>query len=38
MEAMNLNNLNQKQKEAVLAKGIVRVVAGPGSGKTRVLP
>jgi len=37
MEAMNLNNLNQKQKEAVLAKGIVRVVAGPGSGKTRVL-
>jgi len=37
MEAMNLNNLNEKQKEAVLAKGIVRVVAGPGSGKTRVL-
>jgi len=34
---MNLNNLNEKQKEAVLADGIVRVIAGPGSGKTRVL-
>ena len=34
---MDMNNLNEKQKEAVLAKGIVRVIAGAGSGKTRVL-
>ena len=34
---MDMSNLNEKQKEAVLAKGIVRVIAGAGSGKTRVL-
>jgi len=34
---MNSNNFNERQKEAVLARGIVRVIAGAGSGKTRVL-
>ena len=34
---MNFKALNERQKEAVLAKGIVRVIAGAGSGKTRVL-
>ena len=34
---MNFKALNERQKEAVLAEGIVRVIAGAGSGKTRVL-
>lgn len=34
---MNFRNLNEKQREAVLAEGIIRVIAGAGSGKTRVL-
>ncbi len=34
---VNLTHLNERQKEAVLAKGIIRVIAGAGSGKTRVL-
>lgn len=34
---MNLSDVNEKQKQAVLAEGIVRVIAGAGSGKTRVL-
>lgn len=32
-----LDTLNPDQKEAVLAEGIVRVIAAPGSGKTRTL-
>ena len=35
---MNINNLNEKQKEAVLHdKGPMLVLAGAGSGKTKVL-
>lgn len=34
---MNLDSLNNKQKQAVLEKGNVLVIAGAGTGKTRVL-
>lgn len=35
---MNLDSLNEKQKEAVQHRdGPIKVIAGPGSGKTRVL-
>ena len=33
-----MQNLNTEQKQAVLAtKGYVRILAGPGTGKTKVL-
>lgn len=38
MDSIFLNNLNDSQKESVMTtEGYVRVVAGPGSGKTRTL-
>lgn len=34
---MNFETLNEKQKQAILEKGHVLVIAGAGTGKTRVL-
>ena len=35
---INIDNLNKNQKEAVLSDSqFVRIIAGAGSGKTRVL-
>jgi len=32
-----VNNLNPKQQKAVKSDGVVVIIAGPGTGKTRAL-
>ena len=38
MNMSDFDNLNEEQREAVLStEGYVRVIAGPGTGKTHIL-